>query len=65
MAPDAPNPPRVRELEALRIKRGAPSERRSRLLPLVAALLILAAIGAGAYELYLRTLGRPTEVQTS
>ncbi len=65
MAPDAPNPSRVRELEALRIQRGAPSERRWRLLALIAGLLILAAIGAGAYQLYVRTLGRPTEVQTS
>lgn len=65
MAPDAPNPPRVRDLEALRIRRSAPSERRSRLLPLLAGSLILAVAGAGGYELYSRTLGRPTEVQTS
>jgi multidrug efflux pump subunit AcrA (membrane-fusion protein) len=28
-------------------------------------MLILAAVGAGGYELYLRTLGRPIEVQTA
>jgi RND family efflux transporter MFP subunit len=62
---DSPNPPRVRDLEALRIKRGATPERRSRLLPIAAGLLILAAAGAGGYQIYARTLGRPLEVQTA
>jgi RND family efflux transporter MFP subunit len=65
VAADSPNPPRVRELEALRIKRDPTPGRRSRLLPIAAGLLILAATGAGGYELYGRTLGRPTEVQTA
>ena len=65
MAADSQNPPRVRELEALRIKRSAPPERRSRLLPVLVGFLIVAALGAGGYEIYTRTLGRPAEVQTA
>ena len=65
MAPDGPNPSRVRDLEALRIRREGTSQRRSRLIPGLAALMILAAAAAGGYELYLHTLGRPIEVRTS
>jgi RND family efflux transporter MFP subunit len=60
-----PGAPRVRDLEALRIKRGAQPERRSRLLPAALALLVIGGLAAGGYQVYGRTLGRPTEVQTA
>ena len=41
------------------------AQRRSRLLPVALALLVVAALAAGGYEVYARTLGRPTEVQTA
>jgi RND family efflux transporter MFP subunit len=55
---------RIRELEALRIKR-APEARRPRVLPIVLALVLVAAAAAGGYAVYLRTLGRPMEVRTA
>lgn len=60
-----PGTPRVHDLEALRIKREPAPPRRSRLLPVALALLVLAALAAGGYQVYGRTLGRPTEVQTA
>ncbi len=60
-----PGAPKVRDLEALRIKREAEPERRSRLLPVALMLLIFAALAAGGYQVYGHTLGRPTEVQTA
>ena len=58
-------PQRMRELEALRIRRSPEPRRRLRLLPLVLILLIGAVAAAGAYEVYQRTLGRPLEVRTA
>jgi len=60
-----PGTPRVHDLEALRIKREPVPQRRSRLLPVALALLVVAALAAGGYQVYGRTLGRPTEVQTA
>jgi multidrug efflux pump subunit AcrA (membrane-fusion protein) len=58
-------PARVRELETLRITRTAGTPRRSRLLLVPVGALIAAALAAGGYEVYGRTLGRPLEVQTA
>jgi len=60
-----PGTPRVHDLEALRIKREPVPQRRSRLLPVALALLVVAALAAGGYQVYGRTLGRPTEVETA
>jgi RND family efflux transporter MFP subunit len=56
---------RLRELEALRIKRAPERRRRRRIVPLMVALVLIAAATAGGYEVYLRTLGRPAEVRTA
>jgi len=60
-----PRPANIRELESLRIARAEKPPRRSRLLPLAIGVVILAALGAGAYEVYLNTYGKPPEVQTA
>ena len=65
MAAGSSSPPRARELEALRIKRSAPPEHPSQLLPMAAGVLLMVAIAAGGYEIYIRTLGLPLEVQTA
>jgi HlyD family secretion protein len=54
----------VRELESLRIARAEP-KRRSRLLPAAISLVVLAIVAGVGYEVYLRTLGRPIDVQTA
>jgi HlyD family secretion protein len=64
MPPDGPKNSAVRELESLRIARAEP-KRRSRLLPIAIILVVLALLAGGGYEVYLRTLGRPPEVQTA
>ncbi len=65
MAVEQSRPPNIRELEALRIKRGSEPARRSRLVPAAISIVVLAIIGAGAYYAYIKTLGRPPEVQTA
>ncbi len=55
----------VRELESLRIARAEAPKRRSRLVPAAITLVVLAILGGIGYEVYLRTLGRPIEVQTA
>src|SRR5579885_630256 len=63
--PSAPRPsPGIRELESLRIARRT-EKRPSRLIPAIASVVIAAAAAAGAYAIYLRTIGRPPEVQTA
>jgi RND family efflux transporter MFP subunit len=64
MPPDGQKTSAVRELESLRIARAEP-KRRSRLLPVAITLVVLAILGGVGYEVYLRTLGRPIEVQTA
>ncbi len=64
MPPDGPKNSAVRELESLRIARAEP-KRRSRLLPIAIILVVLALLAGAGYEVYLRTLGRPPEVQTA
>jgi HlyD family secretion protein len=54
----------VRELESLRIARAEP-KRPSRLLPVAITLLVLAVLAGVGYEVYLRTIGRPLDVQTA
>jgi RND family efflux transporter MFP subunit len=65
MAGEQSRPPNIRELESLRIKRGAETARRSRLVPAAIAVAAVGAIAAAGYYVYTKTLGRPTEVQTA
>ncbi|MHB8383543.1 MAG: efflux RND transporter periplasmic adaptor subunit [Candidatus Binataceae bacterium] len=65
MAGEQSRPPNIRELESLRIKRGAEPKRKSRLIPVAIALGVLAVIAAAGYYAYSNTLGRPLEVQTA
>ena len=62
MASESPRGPNIRELEALRIARSEAPRRR--LVPYVAAAVIVGAAAFAGYETYLHTLGRPLEVQT-
>ncbi len=55
----------VRELESLRIARAEAPKRRSRLLPIGITVVVLAVLAGIGYQVYLRTLGRPVEVQTA
>jgi HlyD family secretion protein len=64
MPPDGQKTSAVRELESLRIARAEP-KRRSRMLPAAITLVALAIVTGVGYEIYLRTLGRPIEVQTA
>ena len=65
MPPDGPKTSAVRELESLRIARAETPKRPSRLLPIAITVVVLAVLGGVGYEVYLRTLGRPPEVQTA
>ncbi|HUY27029.1 MAG TPA: efflux RND transporter periplasmic adaptor subunit [Candidatus Binataceae bacterium] len=65
MAGEQSRPPNLRELESLRIKRGAEPRRPSRVIPAAIVLGVLAIFGAGGYYAYTKTLGRPPEVQTA
>lgn len=65
MSAEAPRNPTVRELESLRIARAEKPKPGRRLLPAAITLLVLAILAGGGYEIYLRTLGRPPEVQTA
>ena len=64
MSSETPRPANIRELESLRIARSEPVK-RGRLLPALIVLVVLALIGVGGYEIYLRTYGKPIEVQTA
>jgi HlyD family secretion protein len=63
--PEADRGPTVRELESLRIARSSKPERRSWLGVALLTVVGLAVLAGGGYEAYLRTLGRPTEVETA
>jgi HlyD family secretion protein len=65
MPPDGQKTSAVRELESLRIARAEAPKRRSRLLPAAITLVVLAVLTGVGYEVYLRTFGRPPEVQTA
>src|SRR5205814_7788694 len=56
---------RFRDLQSLRIQRPSADEGRPRRWPIVAAILLLAALGAAAIKLYGRTIGRPLQVRTA
>src|SRR6266403_2679309 len=62
----AESPARTKSLEALRITRPKEKPRRRRTPGgLLAIIILVTAVGAAtAYEVYLRTLGRPQTVQT-
>ncbi|HLX36213.1 MAG TPA: hypothetical protein VKR29_00380, partial [Candidatus Binataceae bacterium] len=64
MAPEAPKNSPVRELESLRIAR-AEAKQPSRVIPVAITVVVLAVLAGIGYEVYLRTLGRPPEVQTA
>lgn len=64
MPTDAPKNSSVRELESLRIAR-AEAKKPNRVMPIAIMGVILAVIAGVGYEVYLRTLGRPPEVQTA
>ena len=64
MSPETPRPANIRELESLRIARSEPIK-RSRLLPALIVFLVLALFAVGGYQVYLRTYGKPIEVQTA
>jgi len=65
MPADIPKNSAVRELESLRIARAETPKKRSRLLPVAITVVVLAILAGVGYEVYLRTLGRPPEVQTA
>jgi RND family efflux transporter MFP subunit len=65
MPPDVQKTSSVRELESLRIARAETPKRRSRMVPAAITIVILAVLAGVGYEVYLRTLGRPPEVQTA
>jgi RND family efflux transporter MFP subunit len=65
MPPDGQKNSAVRELESLRIARAEAPKRRSRLVPIAITVLVLGVLSVVGYEVYLRTLGRPPEVQTA
>ncbi|HEY6418966.1 MAG TPA: efflux RND transporter periplasmic adaptor subunit [Candidatus Binataceae bacterium] len=62
---DSPRSPNIRELESLRIARAAEPARKRRLLPLAILAVVLAVLGIAGYEVYVRTVGSPPEVQTA
>lgn len=64
MSAEASKNPAIRELESLRIAR-AEQKRRGPLLPIAITVVVLAILAGAGYEAYLRTLGRPPEVQTA
>src|SRR5690242_5937194 len=63
-AEPSPKSAAIRELESLRIARAEP-RRRGPWLPIAIAVVVLAIVAGVAYQVYLRTLGRPPEVQTA
>jgi RND family efflux transporter MFP subunit len=65
MPPDGQKTSAVRELESLRIARTEAPKRRSRLIPALVTLVVLVVLAGVGYEVYLRTLGKPIEVQTA
>ena len=65
MSTEARKATNIRELESLRIARQEQVKKPSRLVPAAITLMILAVVGGVGYEVYLRTLGRPPEVQTA
>jgi len=65
MAADSPRTPNIRELESLRIARAEHPPKRRRIVPVLIALVAIAAVEAGGWEAYLYTYGRPPEVQTA
>jgi len=64
MPPESPKNSPVRELESLRIAR-AEAKKPSRVIPIAITIVVLAVLAGVGYEVYLRTLGRPPEVQTA
>ena len=65
MSTEAQKATNIRELESLRIARSQQVKKPSRLVPAAITLMISAVVGGVGYEVYLRTLGRPPEVQTA
>jgi len=65
MPAEIPKNSPVRELESLRIARAETPKRRSRIMPAAIAIVVIAALVGIGYEVYMRTLGRPPEVQTA
>jgi RND family efflux transporter MFP subunit len=65
MPADIPKNSAVRELESLRIARADAPKKRSRMVPIAITVVVLAILAGVGYEVYLRTLGRPPEVQTA
>jgi RND family efflux transporter MFP subunit len=65
MAGEPTRPPNIRELESLRIARSEGPKVRSRLLPVIIAVAVLAVLSAAGYIAWSKTLGRPPEVQTA
>jgi len=64
MPPESPKNSPVRELESLRIAR-AEAKKPTRVIPIAITIVVLAVLAGVGYEVYLRTLGRPPEVQTA
>jgi RND family efflux transporter MFP subunit len=62
---ESPRNPNIRELESLRIARTAEPKQKRRLMPLAIIALIVAVLGVAGYQIYIRTLGSPPEVQTA
>ncbi len=65
MAGEPTRPPNIRELESLRIARSDSPKVRSRLLPVLIAVAVLAVLSAAGYFAWSKTLGKPPEVQTA
>ncbi len=65
MATEGSRNPAVRELESLRIARSEAPQPKGRIVPALVTLAALALLALAGYQVYLRTLGRPLEVQTA
>ncbi len=63
MASESPRGPNIRELESLRIVRKDQPSRS--LIPYMIVAAVAGALAFAGYEIYLHTLGRPLEVETS
>jgi RND family efflux transporter MFP subunit len=65
MSAEGPKSAAVRELESLRIARAEQPKRPSRVVPAALIIVVLAILAGAGYEIYLRTIGKPPEVQTA
>jgi HlyD family secretion protein len=65
MATESDRGPNIRELESLRIVRGAEPKKPGRLRTLALGLVVAAVVAGAGLETYRLTLGKPPEVETA